>query len=258
MGSEMCIRDSPWEGVLEIERRANQYIWENHPMKILWPDGDTLAALDYRSKKALEGPVRITEFPGADRCACCGTHVSASAQVGLVKFIGWQKFRSGVRLELLCGKRALDYLAASWQQNSAIGRELSVKPDATCGAVLRLKEELSALKQRCDALETERFAALAAQYENAGHVLLIQPPMEPDAARRLCDMVAARCGGRCAVFAGQDGAYKYAVIHPGADIRGLIKEMNTALNGRGGGRDGFAQGSAACGEADIRAFFGGL
>ena len=105
---------------------------------------------------------------------------------------------------------------------------------------------------------TERFAALAARYENAGHVLLIQPPMEPDAARRLCDMVAARCGGRCAVFAGQDGAYKYAVIHPGADIRGLIKEMNTALNGRGGGRDGFAQGSAACGEADIRAFFGGL
>ena len=248
----------PWEGVLEIERRANQYIWENHPMKILWPDGDTLAALEYRSKKALEGPVRITEFPGADRCACCGTHVSASGQVGLVKFIGWQKFRSGVRLELLCGKRALDYLAANWQQNSAIGRALSVKPDATCGAVLRLKEELSALKQRCDALETERFAALAAQYENAGHVLLIQPPMEPDAARRLCDMVAARCGGRCAVFAGQDGAYKYAVIHPGADIRELIKEMNTALNGRGGGRDGFAQGSAACGEADIRAFFGGL
>ena len=248
----------PWEGVLEVERRANQYIWENHPMKILWPDGDTLAALEYRSKKALEGPVRITEFPGADRCACCGTHVSASAQVGLVKFIGWQKFRSGVRLELLCGKRALDYLAASWQQNSAIGRELSVKPDATCGAVLRLKEELSALKQRCDALETERFAALAAQYEGAGDVLLIRPPMEPDAARRLCDMVAARCGGRCAVFAGQDGAYKYAVIHPGADIRGLIKEMNTALNGRGGGRDGFAQGSAACGEADIRAFFGGL
>lgn len=248
----------PWEGVLEVERRANQYIWENHPMKILWPDGDTLAALEYRSKKALEGPVRITEFPGADRCACCGTHVSASGQVGLVKFIGWQKFRSGVRLELLCGKRALDYLAANWQQNSAIGRALSVKPDATCGAVLRLKEELSALKQRCDALETERFAALAAQYEGASDVLLIRPPMEPDAARRLCDMVAARCGGRCAVFAGQDGAYKYAVIHPGADIRGLIKEMNTALNGRGGGRDGFAQGSAACGEADIRAFFGGL
>ena len=250
--------DIPWEGVLEIERRANRYIWENHPIVIRYPEPAELAVLPYRSKKALEGPVRITEFPGADMCACCGTHVETSGQVGLTKFIGWQRFRDGVRLEVLFGQRALDYLALSWQQNSAIGRELSVKPDATHAAVTRLKEELSAVKQRCDALETEHFASLAAQYDGAGNVLLVQPPMESDAARRLCDMTAARCGGRCAVFAGQDGAYKYAVIHPGADIRELIKTMNAALNGRGGGRDGFAQGSAACTEAEIRSFFGGL
>ena len=248
----------PWEGVLEIERRANRYIQENHVPRIWWPSQENLEALSYRSKRALEGPVRITRFPGADTCACCGTHVGSSAEIGLVKFIGWQKFRGGVRLELLCGQRAVDYLTMNWQQNSAIGRELSVKPDATHAAVTRLKEELSAVKQRCDALETEHFASLAAQYDGAGNVLLVQPPMESDAARRLCDMTAARCGGRCAVFAGQDGAYKYAVIHPGADIRELIKTMNAALNGRGGGRDGFAQGSAACTEAEIRSFFGGL
>ena len=247
-----------WEQALEVERRANAYIWADHPIRIWYPSPEELAALPYRSKKALEGPVRITEFPGADMCACCGTHVAASGQVGLAKFIGWQKFRDGVRLEVLFGQRALDYLALNWQQNSAIGRELSVKPDATHAAVTRLKEELSAVKQRCDALETEHFASLASQYDGTGNVLLVQPPMESDAARRLCDMTAARCGGRCAVFAGQDGAYKYAVIHPGADIRELIKTMNAALNGRGGGRDGFAQGSAACTEAEIRSFFGGL
>ena len=250
--------DIPWEGVLDIERRANRYIWENHPIVIRYPEPAELAVLPYRSKKALEGPVRITEFPGADMCACCGTHVETSGQVGLVKFIGWQKFRDGVRLDVLFGQRALDYLALNWQQNSAIGRELSVKPDATHAAVTRLKEELAAVKQRCDALETAQFESLAAQYDGAGNVLLVQPPMESDAARRLCDLVAARCGGRCAVFAGQNGAYKYAVIHPGADIRELIKSMNAALNGRGGGRDGFAQGSAACTEADIRNFWGGL
>ena len=250
--------DIPWEGVLDIERRANRYIWENHPIVIRYPEPAELAVLPYRSKKALEGPVRITEFPGADMCACCGTHVETSGQVGLVKFIGWQKFRDGVRLDVLFGQRALDYLAMNWQQNSAIGRELSVKPDATHAAVTRLKEELAAVKQRCDALETAQFESLAAQYDGAGNVLLVQPPMESDAARRLCDLVAARCGGRCAVFAGQNGAYKYAVIHPGADIRELIKSMNAALNGRGGGRDGFAQGSAACTEADIRNFWGGL
>ena len=60
------------------------------------------------------------------------------------------------------------------------------------------------------------------------------------------------------VFAGADGAYHYAVIHAGQDIRGLVKDMNAALHGRGGGRDGFAQGSVSCTEADIRAFFAGL
>ena len=57
------------------------------------------------------------------------------------------------------------------------------------------------------------------------------------------------------MFAGEDGGYKYAVICPGQDIRGRVKELNAALRGRGGGRDGFAQGSVQCTEAEIRAFF---
>ena len=80
--------------------------------------------------------------------------------------------------------------------------------------------------------------------------------MESDALRRLCDTVAARCGGRCAVFAGSGESYRYTVIQPGADIRQLIRDMNTALNGRGGGRNGMAQGSVQCGEAAIRKFWG--
>ena len=79
--------------------------------------------------------------------------------------------------------------------------------------------------------------------------------MSSDGVRRLCDAVSAQCGGRCAVFAGADGGYKYAVIHPGQDISALVKHMNRALNGRGGGRDGFAQGSVAATAEEIRAFF---
>ena len=122
--------DISWEQVQDIERHANRYIWENHPIHIWYPSPEEPAALPYRSKKALEGPVRLTEFPGADLCACCGTHVAASGQVGLVKFIGWQKFRDGVRLELLCGQRALDHLSACWEQSRQIGQSLSVKPEA--------------------------------------------------------------------------------------------------------------------------------
>ena len=246
--------DIPWEGVLEIEARANQYIWENHPFIVTYPTPEELAELNYRSKKELTGKVRITEFPGADRCACCGTHVQYSGQVGLVKFLSCQKFRSGVRLELICGKRALDYLAMNWQQNLPIAQALSVKPGDTHRAVTKMASELLAAKARCAALEETAFAAVAEEYRDRGDVILFREPMESDSVRRLCDMVSQTAGGRVCLFAGAGESYKYAVIHPGADIREFIKKLNTALNGRGGGRDGFAQGSVACSEAAIRSF----
>ena len=244
-----------WEQALEVERRANAYIWADHPIRIWYPSAEELAALPYRSKKELTGAVRITEFPGADRCACCGTHVSSSGQVGLLKLLSCQKFRDGVRLELLCGQRALDCLAAGWEQARQIGQALSVKPQSAFAAVSRLQEELLSLKEKTARLEEADFAHVAAQYRGAGSVLHIAEPLDGDGARRLCDAIAKAAGGRCAVFAGQDGDYRYAVIESGGDLRQFIKDMNTALHGRGGGRDGFAQGSAACTAEEVRAFF---
>ena len=146
MGADTVIIDynapMTWEQVLEVEDRANRYIWENHPFRAYYPTPEELAVLPYRSKKAIEGPVRITEFPGADRCACCGTHVAASGQVGLVKFLSCQKLRDGVRLELLCGGRAMEYLSRCWDQSRRIGQALSVKPQAAFPAVQRLEEQL--------------------------------------------------------------------------------------------------------------------
>ena len=247
--------DFTWEQALEVERRANEYIWADRPIHILWPSPEELAALPYRSKKELTGAVRITEFPGADRCACCGTHVSSSGQVGFLKLLSCQKFRDGVRLELLCGQRALDCLAAGWEQARQIGQALSVKPQSAFAAVSRLQEELLSLKEKAARLEEADFAHTAAQYRDAGSVLHIAEPLDGDGARRLCDAIAKAAGGRCAVFAGQDGDYRYAVIESGGDLRQFIKDMNTALHGRGGGRDGFAQGSAACTAEEVRTFF---
>ena len=244
-----------WEQALEVEHRANAYIWADHPIRIWYPSPEELATLPYRSKKALEGPVRITEFPGADMCACCGTHVARSGQVGLLKLLSCQKFRDGARLELLCGRRALDYLSASWEQARQIGQALSVKPQSAAAAVGRMQEELLALKEKAAYLEEADFAHTAERYRDTGNVLHITGKLDGDGARRLCDAIARAAGGRCAVFAGSDGAYQYAVIESGGDLRPLVKDMNAALHGRGGGRDGFAQGSAACTAEDIRSFF---
>ena len=247
--------DISWDALMEIEEAANRYICEDHPIDIHFCRGAELDKVEYRSKKPLEGDVRIVAFPGADCCACCGTHVVRSGQVGLVKFLSVQKFREGVRIELLCGDRARRYLSACWEQSLRIGQALSVKPVASAAAVERLQGELGALKLRCAKLEESVFAQTAAQYAGRGDVLLFEDELSGDSLRKLCDAVANTCGGRCAVFAGADGAYKYAIGHAGGDLRELTKKMNAALSGRGGGKPNFVQGSVSCDRAAIEAFF---
>ena len=248
--------DIPWEELLEIEGQANRYIQEDHPIDIQFHRGAELDAIDYRSKKPLEGDVRIVAFLGADCCACCGTHVLRSGQVGLVKFLSVQKFREGVRIELLCGQRALDYLSRTWEQAKTIGQHLSVKPVDAAAAVERLEGELSALKMRCAGLEEAVFAGIAAEQAGKGNVLLFQPPMKPDSVRKLADAVSKACGGLAAVFAGEGSHYAYALGRAdGQDISAAVKALNGVLHGRGGGRNGFAQGSVEAAQSAIEAFF---
>ena len=247
------------EDLRDIELRANQYIWEDRPVSVTYPTTKELAALDYRSKKAISGQVRIVSFPGADTCACCGTHVSSSGQVGLVKLLSCQKFRSGVRIELVCGKRALDHLSRVWEQNHQISNLLSAKAGETAGAVARLLEENQTLKGRLAALEDTRFAALAEQYRDAGDLLLFEEGLSPDSLRRLAAAVLETCGGRCACFSGQDGSgYRYAIGQAGGDLRELTHTLNQALSGRGGGKPNFVQGSVQAEQSAIRDFFAAL
>lgn len=247
--------DISWDALLEIEAKANQYIYEDHPIDIQFHRGAELDAIEYRSKKPLDGDVRIVAFPGADCCACCGTHVTRSGQVGVVKFLSCQKFRDGVRIELLCGGRAYRYLSATWAQNLRVAQSLSAKPTESAAAVERLENELSSLKLRAARLESQVFAQVAARLAGQGDVLLFEEDMAPDSVRKLCDAVMNTCGGRCAVFAGTEGAWKYAVGQVDGDLRDLVKQLNAALSGRGGGKPFFAQGSAQATRAQIEAFF---
>ncbi len=260
MGAEFITIDlnillSP-EQLQELEAAANRYIWENRPVEITYPSPEELEQLDYRSKKELTGQVRIVTFPGADCCACCGTHVRSAGQVGLVKLLSAEKFREGVRIELVCGGRALRYLNGILAQNSRVSHLLSAKVMETGGAVERLLEENNALKARCAAMEDARFALLAQEYRGKGDVVLFEDGLSPDGLRRLCDGVLHTCGGRCACFSGSESeGYKYAIGQKGGDLRGLVKEMNQALNGRGGGKPDFVQGSVRASSDQIKAFF---
>ena len=249
-------RELTWEQVLEAERQANEAIWRDTPAEITFPAPDALAQLDYRSKKELTGQVRIVSFPGADCCACCGTHVRRAGEVGLIKVLSCQKFREGIRLEILCGQRAYRYLSRIYEQDHAVARLLSVKPQDAFAAVERQNAELTAAKLRMTELEDRLFALRAQSLAGRGDVLLLEPPMRPDGARKLADTAARAAGGLAAVFAGERDSYVYALVYAGgADISPLVKRLNSALSGRGGGRNGFAQGSVQADRSAILDFF---
>jgi len=195
------------------------------------------------------------EFPQADICACCGTHVRRTGEIGLVKLISCQKFRSGVRVEMICGQRALEWLNTAAEQNHQIAVMLSAKMNNSAEAVRRLYDESQQLKAQLAALQDKVFAAKAAELAGAGDVVLFEEGLAPDGVRRLCDAVLQTCGGRCAVFSGnEEEGYKYVLAQKGADLRAFVKEFNTALKGRGGGKPDFVQGSVAAGREAIETF----
>ena len=244
------------EQMAEIEAKVNQIIWENQEVEIFYPTEQELKNLDYRSKKELSGWVRIVRFPGADTCACCGTHVTRTGEIGMVKLLSVVKFREGVRMEMLSGKRVLDYLNMINEQNRQISVKLSAKMDKTASAVARLQDENFALKGRVHALEEEFIVGEAAKWKEKENVLLFQEGMEAGSVQKLADAILQVCKGRCAVFSrNADGSYKYAMGEKDGDLRQFTKEMNAVLNGRGGGKPFFVQGSVQASEKEIRAFF---
>ncbi len=260
MGAEMITVDLDGEidagGLAEIEAKTNAYIWTDAVVEELHPTESELKELDYRSKKELTGDVRIIRFPGADTCACCGTHVNRTGEIGMVKLVSCQKFHEGVRIEMLCGKRAMEYLNAVNGENYKISTMLSAKVRETSKAVDRLMNESQSLKVKISEIENGILADIAKEYVDRDFVLINRGGLTPDSVRKLTAQLIEQNPGICAVFSGDDeNGYKYAVGQKGGDLKELVKNMNTALNGRGGGKPFFAQGSVACAYAEVEKFF---
>lgn len=238
----------------ELEAATNEIIWQNRPVRCFWPEAEELAALPYRSKKALTGSVRLVEIPGVDLCACCGVHVESTGEIGLIKLLSAVKFHDGVRIELLCGRRAMAYLSGVWEQNRRVSGLLSAKPMETAHAAEKLWQDLGDAKYRLTQAQERLFALQAERFRGQGDVVLFEENLGADGVRRLCDAVLQICGGTAAVFSRIEGGYQYALGTLDGDLRPLTKALNAGCNGRGGGRPTFTQGSVAAKREEIEAF----
>ena len=260
MGSEVITIDFdgmiPAQDLAEIEARANAAVWQNLPLHIWYPSPEELPTVGYRTKRALPWPVRIVEVPGVDKCACCGVHVAHTGEIGPIKLFSVIKFHQGVRMEMACGRRALDYLTAVYDQNRQVSQAFSAKILETGDAARKMNEALAAEKYRVTGLQRRLMSTIAESYVNCGDVVHFEEGLEPVLVRELADIIAERCGGTAAVFSGGDETgYSFALVTRDGDLRQLGKAMTAALNGRGGGKPICQQGRVNAKEAEIRKFF---
>ena len=242
------------EGLKAAETAANRIIWENVPVNITYPTREELAALTYRSKKEIEGQVRIVTIPGADVCACCGTHTAFTGAVGQIKILAAENYKGGVRLSIVCGGRALEAAQAMRARQAEIGALLSAKASETANAVHRVYDEYTALKFTHFGLCSQLFDALAAQVTPGADAIRIVPGLDPDGLHRLASRLSEATTGLCAALTPNEKGTGYCIAQAGGDVRALTKALNAALNGRGGGKPGICQGSCAAEPEQVEEF----
>ena len=246
----------PVEALAEIEAEANGALWKDLPVRCWYPSPEELPTVSYRTKRALPWPVRIVEIPGYDCCACCGVHTAATGEVGLIKLFSAVGFRGGTRMELACGRRALDMLNLAFGQNTQVSQAFSAKWTETGTAAAKMNEALAAEKYRAIGLQRRLIAGIAQRYDNCGNVVHFEPGLDAGLLRELADAIAQRCRGIAAVFSGDDRTgYGFCILARTGDLRPLGKAMTQSLSGRGGGRADAQQGRVNASRAQIATFF---
>ncbi len=238
----------------EIEEIANRVVAENVEFQVLYPNREELESIYYRSKIEIEGQVRLVIVPGYDACACCAPHVEKSGEIGIIKFVGLQNYKGGVRVSLLCGFRALRDYEFKCEQMKELSVMLSAPEEEIVDEVNRLKEELSKQKGRIYELQMQLLQGKAACLQGGEEcVILFEEELEGNAPRELANLILAKNIGVVAVFTtATGGGYRYVIGSKFVDVRELSKELNSAFNGRGGGKPEMVQGSLFGAEETIK------
>ena len=260
MGSEEITID--FNGLLtgeeldEMEREANEAIYRNLPVQILTPSPEELENMEYRSKKELSGQVRITVIPGVDVCACCGTHVEHTGEVGLIKVLGMIHYKGGVRISLLCGRKALLHTAKRQKQIASLSVLLAAKQDEVPAAAEWLKAEKEELEMELSRMRQAQTEAKAAALPERSGGLAVFEEMDPVQLRRYCTLLYEGGKGDIVLACARRGdGCLYVLGSSKRDMRSFSKKLNGLLRGKGGGSSLMAQGTFQAEEEEIRQTF---
>lgn len=143
------------EDIRKVEYFTNQIVFNDLLVQILYPTEEELANLPLRKLPTVTDNIRIVKLDDFDYSPCCGTHPNRTGEVGLIKIRRYEKYKSGLRIDFVCGDRALrDYLMKNDIVNS-ISSNLSVKFDEILSSIERMNTELQNLKKENKGLKEE-------------------------------------------------------------------------------------------------------
>ena len=243
------------EDILWLEQAANRVVWDNREIRGWYPDPEELRNLSYRSKKEIDGPLRLVEIPGVDMCACCAPHVRRTGEIGLIKVIRTLRERSGIRLTILCGSRALAYMQILQKAAEDVSHLTNMPREEIAAGTSRILEDNDRLRQREARLEDLLTRSMSAAVP-AGQrdVFLFADGIGNLAQRRLVNTLCGTHDGYCGVFIGTDETgYRYIIgAADEKDARVLNACLNKTCGARGGGSPAMVQGSLKCPEDEIR------
>ena len=240
----------------EIELRANEIIYQNLPVEISYPSKEELEALSYRSKIEIEGQVRIVTIPGVDVCACCAPHVAHTGEIGIIKITNCQSHRGGVRLNILCGARALADYNKKQDSVTAVSVALSAKQDLIADAVLKVKEDMLRQQERINKLQADYLrlciASLPSPEENENALLFVDK-MDTIAIRNTVNELTEQYSGYCGVFSGNENdGYQFIVGSKTRDCKELAQTLRNVLGAKCGGNTPMIQGSVTATQDAVR------
>ncbi len=243
------------EQLREIEREANEAVQANLPIVISYPDKEELAMLSYRSKIAIDEQVRIVTIPGIDVCACCAPHVESTGRIGLIKITDVQNLRGGVRVNILCGMRALADYTIKQDSVSAVSMAVSLPGDRIAEGVQRLREEVQKQKERANHLQVEylklKVSTLPSPEETAD-VILFVGTMDTIAVRNTVNELTKIYSGYCGIFFGEAGNYQFILGSETRDCRKAAEYLRSEFSAKCGGSSVMIQGSVTAEPEQVR------
>ena len=249
-----------WEEVMEMERKANEVIYNNLPITDSYPTGAELANLSYRSKIEIEGQVRLITIGDRDNpidvCACCAPHVKTTGEIGIIKVISMVNWKGGVRISMLAGRRALRYINDRFDIIRSVTERLTTSFDNVPDIIDGYKKEIGESK----ALINKTYVSLAEKICSASGspFVFFDSDCPMSAMKNIQSTLINMTDGYAGVFVGEDGSYRYMIGSKDKDSRIVASLLKEKLDARGGGKSDSVQGQVASCKEDIEKVLAGL